>query len=119
MQRVRAQELADRLTTRAGQLAGVEKLMAISPEEKKDLAEEVRRLRASAKLLRSIPLMEQKIKGLEEEVERLMELYRELDGCTWRREDGGENRLAVAMANVRAALVQAAPAGGEGESGDG
>jgi hypothetical protein len=36
--------------------------------------------------------------------ELLMELYRELDGCVWRREDGGENRIAVCMANIKSAL---------------
>jgi hypothetical protein len=43
----------------------------------------------------------------------LLELYQELNGCVWRREDGGENRIAVCMANIKSALSPepAAPSG--------
>ena len=34
------------------------------------------------------------------EYDLFLELYRELIGCKWVRMDGGENKLAVTMANL-------------------
>ena len=45
--------------------------------------------------------------ALRERLELFMPLYEELKGCRWIREDGQENKLAVAMANLERTLENA------------
>jgi len=45
--------------------------------------------------------------ALRERLELLMPLYEELKGCKWVRQDGQENKLAVAMANLERTLENA------------